>query len=89
MPGYRPLVSQDPREQELRERWHALKRAAAAPSATGDARLAFEIADADLSAYLWDRTRKDIDEDRRKHPKAKRNQSAPEGATPSGGRCLP
>lgn len=89
MPGYRPLVSSDPEEQRLRDDWHRLKRAATAPDSTYDARLAFEVADQRLVSYLWNRTQADIAEDRRKHPKAKRNQGVPEGATPSGGRCVP
>lgn len=52
----------DPEEARLRQRWH---------DTVGTPEHA--VADRLLSNYLWKRTEADIAEDRRKHPKAKRN----------------
>lgn len=65
MPGYRPIPSSDPHEQELREQWY---------KATGKAK---ETIGNQLAAYLWQRTESWVAEDRRRHPKAKRNQPVP------------
>lgn len=61
--GYRSVPTSDPEEQRLREIWYATR-------GTPEHRSANE----QLSAYLWKRTCAEIETDRRKHPKAKRNQ---------------
>lgn len=73
----------DPEEQRLRELWHQRKaeweangRPDSAPS-----HHAFMKVDHDLSQYLWKRVETAIAEDRRKHPKARRN--APVGSESS------
>jgi len=88
MPGYQPLVSSDPEEQRLREQWHRLRRLSTSPGSTYDERQAFEVADAQLSKYIWDRAAAIVEADRRKHPKAKRNQGVPNGVIGEG-RSLP
>lgn len=80
MTGYRPLPTSDPKEAQLRAEWYEAKERGGT---------AFQLADAALSRYLWDRTEADIAEDRRKHPKAKRNQPVPEGIAVGEGRTLP
>lgn len=86
--GYRPLSCSDPEEQRLRDRWHALKRAAET-SPCADARQAFAVVDAQLSGYIWKRAQATIDADRKRHPKAKRNQPVPASVPGVPGRCLP
>lgn len=63
----------DPEEQRLREAWHAAKADLDDADDKPPALLAFRRADDELSTYLWNRVLADIAEDRRKHPKAKRN----------------
>lgn len=63
----------DLKEVAYREIWHEKKRAYEAnpnPQTQGE----FRAADRVISAYLWNRTQAEIAEDRRKHPRAKRNQ---------------
>ena len=57
-PGYRRLPCSDPEEQRLRDEWYAGEDGA------GDR----------LAAYLWDRTSREVEGDRRKHPRKARNQ---------------
>lgn len=84
----RTFPTKDPKEAQLRGQWHAAKAAFDKdPSASNAA--AFKHASSTLADYIWGRMSKEIEEDRRKHPKAKRNQPKPFGATPSGNRCLP
>jgi len=85
MTGYRPLPTSDPREQELRDRWHQTK--ADAESGEPGAAHLHAVADAALARYLWDRTQAEIAADRKKHPKARRNQTFQ--GTPGQGRNLP
>lgn len=68
MTGYRPLPVSDPIEATLRANWYAARGTAS-----------FARADAKLSAYLWQRTEREVAADRKRHPKAKRNQPKPEG----------
>lgn len=87
--GYRPLPAQDAEEQRLRDEWHRTKTAWASTGhqdGTPEAREHQKI-DRLLTEYLWRRTMATIEEDRRKHPKAKRNMpvgSALPGTTKSG-----
>lgn len=71
MTGYRPLISSDAREQELREAWHEAK-AALDPSQMGTV-LRMQRADRELCEFLWRRASSAVAADRAKHPKAKRN----------------
>jgi hypothetical protein len=75
---------------DMQTKWHQLKRAwvdAGCPS-TGQTRRAFDHHDRKLSDYLWEKAKKDREEDRRLHPKAKRNQPVEPGAKGEG-RYLP
>jgi hypothetical protein len=81
----------DPEEQRLRVLWYTRKaewEADGRPDASPSKR-AFDDIDRKLSDYLWNRVESQIAEDRRRHPKARRN--APVGSeTPGGGgRHLP
>ena len=65
----------DPKEANYRETWHRAKakyEENPTPATLGW----FKAADRTLSDYIWNRTLREIEEDRRKHPKAKRNQPA-------------
>lgn len=79
MVGYKKLPTKDSREENLRHEWHRAKEALAEAGFpdSGVARQHFNHVDKQLSDYLWQRTLDDIEEDRRRHPKAKRNQKAP------------
>ena len=80
MVGFKRLEAVDPREDELRRAWHEAKDA-------GDEKKLTQIG-VELSDYIWKRSVAIIEEDRRKHPKAKRNASVgSEGK--GGGRVLP
>lgn len=91
--------SSDPEEQRLREEWHKARNhrdAVFADPAVADrdtclqeATAAFARAHRSLSDYIWNRAQRDVEADRRKHPKAKRNQPKPDGITSPGGRALP
>lgn len=81
--------SSDPEEQRLREQWHATKEAATKPESTEMDRNAYLLANARLSAYLWNRVETAIAEDRKKHPKAKRNLPVPSKEDVESGRVLP
>ena len=72
-------ATSDPKEAELRARWHATK---------GDPASHAEV-HKELSDYLWDRAMRSIEEDRKKHPKAKRNQPVPSPVSGPPRRCLP
>lgn len=67
----------DSTEARLRNVWHVAKASVEA-EATPDNVREFHKAHDVLSAYLWNRAQADAAEDRRKHPKAKRNLSKPE-----------
>lgn len=80
----------DPEEQRLREAWHIAKEnweADGRPSSAPSER-AFRMADHNLSKYLWNRVEQEIAEDRRRHPKARRNQPVGSEKKP-GNRHLP
>lgn len=78
MPGYRKVPAADPTEQKLREAWY---------NTTG---AEHERAQDELAAYIWKRTQAIVAEDRKRHPKAKRNQTMAADAEPRpGGRYLP
>jgi hypothetical protein len=77
MPGYKGIPSSDPEEQRLREAWYA---------AEGDERAKVGQV---LSDYLWNRLMAEIEEDRRRHPKKKRNLPKPDNLEPNPhGRCF-
>lgn len=78
MPGYRNIPTSDPVEADLRRQWY-------------DAQTAKER-DAigyKLSTYLWDRVVKQVELDRKRHPKAKRNQLPPKDHVYGTNRVLP
>lgn len=80
MVGFKRLKASDPKEEELRSAWYEAKEA-------GDEIRISQIG-RQLSAYIWQRNCDIVAEDRKRHPKAKRN--APKGSEgPSGGRLLP
>lgn len=77
--GYRRLTSSDPVEMDLRDQWYKAKiewETMGHPD-SGPAYQHFQHVGERLSAYLWDRASRDVEADRRKHPKAKRNQPVP------------
>jgi len=78
--------SKDPVEQDLREKWHEYK--AQSESGSVDGTRNFYETHNRLAAYLWNRTMAIVEEDRRKHPKKKRNLPKSSGGS-SGGRMLP
>ena len=71
MTGYRRLVSTDPEEQRLRDKWHEAKEALDPAEAGSVLRLA--KADKTLTEFLWRRANTIVAKDRAKHPKAARN----------------
>ena len=83
--GYRLLKCSDPVEDDLRRQWYA----ADAARSNGDAAAGehFTRVDDKLKSYLWKRACAEREEDRKKHPKARRNQvyTGPSGE----GRALP
>ena len=87
--GYRKLPCSDPKEQALRDAWYAAKEEAALhpldPSYEG--RVA--AANRALGNYIWARVEAEITEDRRRHPKAKRNLPVGAESSGGGGRHLP
>ncbi len=82
---YMNLVASDPKEHALRVRWYETMRRKEAGEE--GASTEHERVNDELARYLWDRCRGDIERDRAKHPKAKRNQvyDGPKGD----GRVLP
>lgn len=77
--GYRRLPSSDNAEMDLRDQWYKAKvewETMGCPD-SGPAQQAFQRANEQLSAYLWNRASRDVEADRAKHPKAKRNQPVP------------
>jgi len=71
MTGYRRLVSPDPEEQALREKWYEAKEALD-PAEAGSV-LRYTKADRALTDFLWRRASTIVAKDRSKHPKAARN----------------
>lgn len=73
--GYRGLPASDPQEAILREQWHTAKQEwvdAGAPD-SGIMHQHFQHVDCQLSDYLWKRASDEKEDDRKRHPKAKRN----------------
>lgn len=85
MMGFRRTVAKGATEQRLREEWYAAK--AALDENKDGAALMFRRAHDALASYIWQRACKDVEEDRRKHPKKMRNQ--PYQGTQGTGRILP
>jgi len=78
MPGYKGTPSQDPVEQSMREKWYAEE---------GYNR---EVTGSLLAAYLWERAKKQVADDRLRFPKKKRNLPVPADVERRpGGRYLP
>ena len=76
--GYKRLQATDPVEDNLRSEWYAAKDRWETAGAPVDGQFrAFMQRDKALSDYLWNRAVTDIEADRAKHPKAKRNQPVP------------
>lgn len=77
--GYRRLPSSDQTEMDLRDDWYKAKAAwetMGCPD-SGLSWQAYQHANDKLAAYLWQRASRDVEADRAKHPKAKRNQPVP------------
>jgi hypothetical protein len=75
----------------MQERWHYLKKVwvEAGCPASGGQLAAFHRHDRELSDYLWNKAKADRDEDRRKHPRAKRNQAPDLQVLQGLGRAIP
>lgn len=73
--GYRHIPAKDPKEQELRNAVFQARAewVGAGAELAGAAYAKRLAAEARLSDYLWGRACQAVAEDRRKHPKAKRN----------------
>lgn len=76
----------DPEEHAMREKWHATKAIWEAEPCL-ETREAHELASGRLTNYIWNRACAQRDEDRRKHPKAKRN--LPKEADATSNRAIP
>lgn len=96
MTGYHATPTSDPVERRLRSLWYSTRdsmneafvaEAAGQPNNLPIKTRHHHRVDRMLSSYLWNRTLADIEEDRRKHPKAKRNQPVPPDSSPT--RWLP
>ena len=84
----------DQEYEALRVEWHKRREAWMDDGGadSGQAWRAFGFIDEKLRNYLWDKTKAAIAEDRRKHPKARRNMPVPkrdEGEPSPGARMLP
>lgn len=79
MVGTRRLKASDPEEQRLRDAFYA------APEGSQERR---DVADL-LAAYIWNRVSREVEADRKKHPKAKRNLPVGHEGAGGGGRYLP
>lgn len=64
--------SSDPQEQKLREAWHAARAAYEDNPGPLNA-VTVSNASRAIADYLWNRTQREVEADRAKHPKAKRN----------------
>lgn len=89
--GYRHIPASDPKEQELRD---ALFSARANYVQSGSVEGSPEQrtmlqADSRLADYLWERACAQVEKDRLKHPKAKRNMAVGAEKPGGGGRHLP
>ena len=73
----------DPETERLQALWHERRKEWVAEGSpdTGQAWQALSFIDTKLSDRLWRKAAMRIEEDRRKHPKAKRNQGVPTGDT--------
>lgn len=58
----------DPHYEQLRARWHATK---------GVNEVEHARVNNELSAYVWERAKRQVEADRKAHPKAKRNAPVP------------
>jgi hypothetical protein len=81
--GYRQLPSSDQREMDLRHDWYQAKvkwETGGCPD-SGPAWQGFQHTNKALADYLWHRASADVEADRAKHPKARRNQPVPKRDT--------
>lgn len=86
--GYRNLPTSDPKEAAMRSDWYAARKKRDEEPNDMMAEAEFRRVDSALCAYLWQRCEAEIAEDRRKHPKARRNQPVPKEGV-GDGRVLP
>lgn len=90
-PGGVYTAAQVEREQRIRElqaQWHEAKaKWEAVGRRPGPEMVAWLRVDATLCSTIWQGVQEDIAEDRKRHPKARRN--APVGESSGGGRALP
>ena len=76
----------DPHYEKLRARWHETRAQTCSPYD----HVPFILADTALRSYCFDKAERIVAEDRRKHPKARRNAPVPiRDPEDSPSRCLP
>lgn len=75
MVGHRRIPCSDPKEMQLRDNWYEAKAALEAVGFpdSGPERQKFRAADKTLTDYVEKKRWEAVEEDKRKHPKAKRN----------------
>lgn len=86
--GYREIPASDPEEQRLRLAFFAARGRATHTGHGEDIRLA-ETAYWRLADYIWARAQADAAADRKRHPKARRNQIPPPRTVIGSGRSIP
>lgn len=80
MVGRRQLPCSDPEEQRLREAFYAAEEGSNRRQQVAD----------ELARYLWQRVSAEVEEDRKRHPKKKRNLPVGHDVVRQpGGRTLP
>lgn len=87
--GYRHIPASDPEEQRLRDAVFSARTAWVGSNDGPKEAAAMQVAERELSQYLWDRACRQVAADRAKHPKAKRNAPVPKQIEVGSGRVLP
>lgn len=72
--GYREIPAADPEEQRMREQLFAVRGRLVQEPGNPTLQAAETDATRALAGYLWRRACAQVEEDRKKHPKARRNQ---------------
>lgn len=75
--GYREIPASDPEEQRMRKELFAARGRLVQEPGNPTLQAAETAANHALAGYLWRRACAQVEEDRRKHPKARRNQMPP------------
>lgn len=76
------FLCSDPAEAELRQLWHQHKVLSDSDPTPDNVRTFHEV-HRKLSDYLWQRVQTEVENDRKRHPKAKRNQPVQRNGVPS------